>query len=73
MDIPKAFGQAVCKQRQSQDMSQLVLSEKADLHLNTVQAIESGRHNPKLTTVFQLSDALGVTPSALIEGIQLKQ
>lgn len=72
MDISKAFGQSICKVRQSQGVSQLALSEKADLHLNTVQAIESGRHNLKLTTAFQLADALGVKMSSLVDEVDVK-
>lgn len=72
MEVPQAFGQVICKARQSKGFSQLLLSEKADLHLNTVQAIESGKHNPKITTVFKLAAALDQKAGELMNQVEAK-
>jgi transcriptional regulator with XRE-family HTH domain len=70
MKIQTAVGNVVSEQRRRLGLSQLELSERAALHLNTVQGIESGRFNLKLSTVFQVAKALQVPVSELMEQVE---
>lgn len=72
MEIQAALGQVISRIRQAQGLSQLKLSEKAALHLNTIQAIESGKHNTKITTIFQIAHALKLSPSKILAQIEKK-
>jgi len=70
MKIQHAVGQVLSKERQKLGLSQLELSERASLHLNTVQGLESGRFNLKLTTVFQMAKALDMPVSEIMESVE---
>jgi transcriptional regulator with XRE-family HTH domain len=70
MDIQSAFAKIIREERRKQNLSQLVLSEKAALHLNTVQALESGKYAAKITTLFQLCRALDVSAASIIDRVE---
>ena len=57
MDIKK-FGANVRRERDSRDLTQEQLAERADLHLRSLQKIEAGEINLLLTTVLRLKRAL---------------
>ena len=48
-------------------MSQLELSQKAQLDLTTINEIENGNREPMLRTMWRISNALGVTLSELFD------
>jgi transcriptional regulator with XRE-family HTH domain len=70
MKIQNALGQVLSKERQRIGLSQMELSERAALHLNTIQGLESGRFNLKLTTVFQIAKALQMPVSTIMESVE---
>ena len=48
-------------------MSQAALAKRADLSREYVNKIESGRYDPRLSTINALAKALGVKPARLLE------
>lgn len=70
MEVQSALGIVIGRVRREKGLSQLLLSEKAALHLNTIQSIESGKYNIKVTTVFQIANGLGVSVSSLMEAVE---
>jgi len=65
--ITERFGNKVRKIRQKKKMSQLELSQKAQLDLTTINEIENGNREPMLRTMWRISNALGVTLSELFD------
>ena len=56
------IGENIRKLRQQKKMSQDRLSKKADLALNTIVKIETGKNpNPTLETLQKIAKALGVS------------
>lgn len=47
-------------------LSQERLSARARLHRTEISLLERGERDPKLSTVFRLAEALGVTAAALL-------
>lgn len=62
-----AFGTHLRKLRESYDMSQQDLADKADIDKKTIQRIENGRMNPSLDTLVSISKAFEITLSKLLE------
>ena len=65
--ITERFGNKVRKIRIKKKMSQLELSQKAQLDLTTINEIENGNREPMLRTMWRISNALGVTLSELFD------
>ena len=65
-----ALAQVIREERQKQSLSQLILSEKAALHLNTIQALESGKYILKISTLFQICRALDVSAATIIDRVE---
>lgn len=64
------YGTIACnvrKERRRLYLSQAQLAERAQLSLDTVKRIESGRRSISLDTYLQIVGALGTTPAALME------
>jgi transcriptional regulator with XRE-family HTH domain len=62
----RAFGRNVRDLRLKAGFSQEVLGERAGLHRTYIGSVERGERNLALDAIWQLADALGVDPSALI-------
>lgn len=58
--ITKRFGDQVRKLREQRKMSQLVLSQKANLDITTINEIENGARDPILRTIWKIANALEV-------------
>lgn len=56
----KSLGQQVQILRQSKNLTQAELAERAEVGMKYVGEIERGRTNPTLRLVWRLSEALGV-------------
>ncbi|HEV8714435.1 MAG TPA: helix-turn-helix transcriptional regulator [Candidatus Binatia bacterium] len=56
----KGLGQQVRILRQSKNLTQAELAEKAEVGMKYVGEVERGRTNPTLRLVWRLSEALGV-------------
>jgi transcriptional regulator with XRE-family HTH domain len=67
MDIRRVFGGNVRRYRLAAHLSQAALAERMGVDRAHVSAIERGLQNATLITVFQISQALGVRPAALLE------
>lgn len=64
--ITERFGNKVRKIRIKKKMSQLELSQKAQLDLTTINEIENGNRVPMLKTMWRIANALDVTLSELL-------
>jgi len=61
------IGENIRKLRQQKKMSQDRLSKKADLALNTIVKIETGKNpNPTLETLQKIAKALGVSVDKIL-------
>jgi transcriptional regulator with XRE-family HTH domain len=67
MDIRRVFGANVRRYRLAADLSQAALAERMGVDRAHVSAIERGLQNATLITILQISEALSVRPSALLE------
>jgi transcriptional regulator with XRE-family HTH domain len=65
--ITQRFGERVKKLRTQRKMSQLELSQKAQLDLTTINEIENGNREPMLRTIWRVSNALNVSLSKLFD------
>lgn len=65
-----AFGQAVRKYRDSTNLSQEKLAEKADLDRTYISDIERGTRNPGIKNVVRLANALGISVSELCKEVK---
>ncbi len=63
----KNFGNNVRQARLSKKWSMEYLANKADIELSQVYRIETGRVNPKLTTIINIANILEVNISELIK------
>ena len=65
MNRISAFGGAIRTLRKAQGLTQELLAEKTDLHVNYVSLVERGLSAPALDTICALADALGMKVSEL--------
>lgn len=69
MAIGAKFGQRVRGLRTDRNLTQEQLALEADLTLVYVNEIENGKRNVSIETASKLSQALGITLSELVQGI----
>lgn len=65
MNRTSAFGIAIRTLRKAQGLTQELLAEKAELHVNNISFVERGLSAPTLDTICALADALGMKVSEL--------
>jgi len=58
-----AFGQRVRSIRNSKNISMQYLANMAEIEVSQIHRIETGKINPKLTTILILAKALDINPS----------
>lgn len=63
------FGAAVRERRLAKGLTRQQLADMAGVSLRYVGAVEAGDNSPSITAVFAFCEALGTTPSALLEPI----
>ena len=61
-----AFGQAVRRRRLTLGMTLDILAAESTINRGMLVAIEHGRRNPGLLSVFRLASALRLSPSELL-------
>jgi transcriptional regulator with XRE-family HTH domain len=69
-DLQVAFGQVLREIRAVAGLSQEALSFACGRHRTFVSLIERGRNAPSITTLWLLSQALGVKPSVIIQRVE---
>ena len=67
---PKLVGKVIAKFRKRRNLSQEVLSGRADIGRTHLSAIERGERKPTLETLYRLSTALEVKMSEIIVEIE---
>jgi len=67
--VLRKFGQNVRDKRESLDLSQEGLAEKADLDRTYVGGIERGERNPTIVSAVRIAKALKTSVAELCEGI----
>ena len=60
------FGKVVRAARRARGLTQELLAEKANLHVNSISFLERGLTPPALDTICAIADALGVKVSLLM-------
>lgn len=66
MDMRRLVGRNVRKIRLGRGLTQEQLAEKSGLGQQYISPLESGRRNPTVVTLWELSQALGCAPVDLI-------
>jgi transcriptional regulator with XRE-family HTH domain len=68
--ILKAFGDALREKRKAAKFSQMELADRSDLHRTYIADIERGARNISLLSIARLAQGLGITMSALLNGVE---
>ncbi|MBK9387887.1 MAG: helix-turn-helix transcriptional regulator [Planctomycetes bacterium] len=63
------LGMRIRAMRSSLKISQEELADRSGLHRTYVGAVERGERNISLDNIVRISNALGITPSKLLEGV----
>jgi transcriptional regulator with XRE-family HTH domain len=63
------FGIAVRTKREAAGLSQDRLADAAGMSQRYLRAVELGENSPSLTAIFQLCEALEVSPSVLLDQV----
>jgi transcriptional regulator with XRE-family HTH domain len=61
----KNFGNNLRRIRKEKELSMEALANLAEIELSQIFRIETGKINPKLTTVLTIAKALGINPKEL--------
>lgn len=64
-DAIKSFGNKVRLIRKERKLSMEMLANIAEIELSQIYRIETGKINPKLTTILKIAEALEVNPKEL--------
>ena len=70
MSVAKTFGTNLSRHRGANGLSQEEVGRMADLHRTEVSQLERGLRVPRIDTLIKLAATLGVTPAALLAGIE---
>lgn len=70
MDIEKAFGEILKRERTKKSLSQEELAYLSDLDRTFISMLERGKRQPSLKTIFVLTSALGIRPSQMLHDIE---
>ena len=66
VDVRAEFGTSMRKLREGAGMTQEALGHAADVHPVEISRMEAGQRDPKLSTLYRLASALGVTLDELV-------
>ena len=69
MDVRKKFGKRLRALREERGWSQEEFADRAGLHRTYVCAVERGGRNPTLSVLERLSTALGISITAMLQGV----
>ncbi|MER6857463.1 helix-turn-helix domain-containing protein [Streptomyces pilosus] len=65
------FGRRVRKLREEANLSQEALADLAHLHRTYIGSVERGERNISLINITRIAQALGVSSSALLAGVEV--
>ncbi len=65
-DVSVAFGKVLLRLRKQRGISQEALAGDADLQRKYISLLEKAEYQPKISTVFKLAEALGLTPAEFV-------
>ena len=65
--VLSSFGKKIFELRKQRNLTQEKFSEICGIHRTYTSSLESGTRNPSLTTLFRISNALGITLSELLD------
>lgn len=68
--VREQFGKNLKNYRQSMGISQEALAEKASLHRTYIGSAERGERNISLENIVKIANALNISPSKLLQGIE---
>ncbi len=71
-DLDRAFGAVIRELRHERGLSQEALSFACQRHRTYVSLIERGRNSVSVQTLWMLSGALGVRPSAVLLRVEAR-
>ena len=63
------FARNLRRARERAELSQEALADRAGMHRNAVALLETGKREPRLSTIVKLAKALGVPTSNLLKGL----
>jgi transcriptional regulator with XRE-family HTH domain len=66
----QVFGEVLREIRRSRRLSQEQLAEVSGCHRTYVSLLERGVNGPSLSMLFQLGQALGITPSEILARVE---
>jgi transcriptional regulator with XRE-family HTH domain len=69
-EMEQAAGRVFADRRRKAKHTQESLAEACDVHPTYISQMERGLKSPTLRVLFRLAAAMGVTPSALVKGIE---
>lgn len=67
MDMRVLVGKNVRRARSASGLTQEQLAEASGLSQQYISGVESGRRNPTVVTLWELSQPLGVSPADLLK------
>jgi transcriptional regulator with XRE-family HTH domain len=67
--VAKALGKRIRQLRTTRGWSQELLADQAGMHRTYMWGIEQGVRNPSVRHLTRIADALGVSLSALFDGL----
>jgi transcriptional regulator with XRE-family HTH domain len=68
----EAFGRVLRRLRKDAGLSQETLGFESELQRNYVSLMELGKYQPTISTVFKLAYALKITPSQMVNKVELE-
>lgn len=68
--LAQAFGRVLRERRLAASLSQEKLALEAGVDRTFVSLLERGGRQPTLSTLWRLSEALGVAPSELVKSVE---
>ena len=71
--VEKVFGKVLKEIRTEQKISQEKLAELCELDRTYISLLERGLRQPTLTTLFKLSEALGIEPEEFVKKLKTYQ
>ncbi|MCD8209390.1 MAG: helix-turn-helix domain-containing protein [Coprobacillus sp.] len=70
-ELLHSLGMRIRYLRRERNMSILDLSLEADVNRNYISDLERGKRNPTIEVLFKISNALNITLSNLLSGIDI--